>query len=197
MRLELSPSTQERLLAFVQLLEKWNQAYNLTAVRDIEQMVPKHLLDSLSVAPYLRGPQVLDVGTGAGLPGIPLALARPDLKFVLLDSNAKKLRFITQAIHDLGLPNVETVHTAVERYQPPQLFDTLVARAFAAIPDMLASSRHLLAPTGVFLAMKGVYPEEEIAAIGAGFKVREVVHLAVPELDAARHLVILEPISQS
>lgn len=193
LNIELDSAARAKLLQFLELLAHWNRAYNLTAVREIEQMLPRHVLDSLSVLPYLHGARVLDIGTGAGLPGIPLALARADLRFVLLDSNAKKIRFVTQAIHELGLTNVETVHGAVERYRPPALFDTLVARAVAAIPDMLQSCRHLCAPDGAILAMKGVFPREELAGVGAGFRVRDVVRLTVPGLDAARHLVILEP----
>lgn len=193
MGLSLAPEAPARLAAFLKTLERWNAAYNLTAVREIEQMVARHVLDSLSVLPYVRGPRVIDVGTGAGLPGIPLALARPELAFTLLDSNAKKIRFLTQAVHDLGLANVEVVHRAAEKYRPAAPFDTVVTRAFAALPDMLASVGRLCAPGGAVLAMKGVYPQEEIAAVGAGFRVREVVKLAVPGLDAARHLVILEP----
>lgn len=194
LQIELAPPTREKLLQFLELLERWNRAYNLTAVRDIEQMLPRHLLDSVSVLPYLHGTRVVDVGTGAGLPGIPLALARPDAQFVLLDSNAKKIRFVRQAVHDLDIKNVEAVHSAAARYQPSALFDTVVARALAAIPDMLSGCRHLCAPGGVILAMKGVFPQEELAAVEAGFKVRDVVRLTVPGLDAARHLVILEPV---
>ena len=193
MGIALAPPVRTALLQFLQLLEKWNATYNLTAVREIEQMVPRHLLDSLAVLPFVRGPRVLDVGTGAGLPGIPLALARPDLQFVLLDGNAKKLRFVTQAVHELGLKNVEVVRSAVEKYAPPTKFDTVIARAFAAIPDMLESSRHLCAPGGAVLAMKGVFPQEEIAGVGAGFTVTEVRELRVPGLDAARHVVVLQP----
>lgn len=193
--IELNGDTRAKLLQFLDLLAHWNRAYNLTAVREIEQMLPRHLLDSLSVLPYLRGPNVLDIGTGAGLPGIPLALARPDFQFMLLDSNIKKIRFVTQAIHDLGLRNVKTAHTSAEQYQPLLSFDTLIARAVAAIPDMLASCRHLCTPSSIVLAMKGVFPEEELAAIDSGFRVREVVRLTVPGLDAARHLAILEPVA--
>ncbi|HSW51993.1 MAG TPA: 16S rRNA (guanine(527)-N(7))-methyltransferase RsmG, partial [Sulfuricaulis sp.] len=166
--------------------------YNLTAVRDPEQMVPRHLLDSLSVLPYLQGPRVLDIGTGAGLPGIPLALARPDLEFTLLDSNAKKTRFATQALHELGLKNVAVVQERVEKFHPAEKFDTLIARAFASIPDMLAASRHLCAPHGRFLVMKGVFPQEELAAVTDGYRA-EVKALTIPGLDAARHMVILTP----
>ncbi len=194
MGLALAPPARARLLQFLQLLEKWNATYNLTAVREIEQMVPRHLLDSLAVLPFVRGPRVLDVGTGAGLPGIPLAIALPDFQFVLLDSNAKKLRFVTQAVHELGLTNVEVVQHAVEKYAPQAKFDTVIARALAAIPDMLQSSGHLCGPGGIVLAMKGVFPQEEIAGVAAGFRVREVQALTVPGLDAARHVVVLEPV---
>jgi 16S rRNA (guanine527-N7)-methyltransferase len=192
MGLDLAAPVRKKLLTFLELLEKWNRAYNLTAVRDPEQMVPRHLLDSLTVLPYLQGPRVLDIGTGAGLPGIPLALARPDLEFTLLDSNAKKTRFATQALHELGLKNVSVVQERVEKFHPETKFDTLIARAFASIPDMLAASRHLCAPRGRFLVMKGVFPQEELAAVTDGYR-SEVTALRIPGLDAARHLVILAP----
>ena len=192
MGMELATPVQEKLLAFLELLEKWNRSYNLTAVRDPEQMVPRHLLDSLTVLPYLQGPRVLDIGTGPGLPGIPLALARPDLEFVLLDSNAKKTRFATQAIHELGLKNVGIVQERVEKFHPEIKFDTLIARAFASIPDMLAASRHLCAARGRFLVMKGVFPQEELAAVTDGYRA-EVKALHIPGLDAARHVVVLTP----
>lgn len=176
---------------FVRLLAKWNAAYNLTAVRDPEEMVTRHLLDSLVLLPYLHGSRVLDIGTGPGLPGIPLAVARPDCAFTLLDANAKKTRFVTQAVGELGLKNVDVVQARVENYRPEQKFDTLVARAFSSIADMLTSAQHLCAPGGRFLAMKGVYPDEELAAIPADFAVSEVATLQVPGLDAARHLAII------
>ena len=190
MNLDLAVPEREKLLIFLELLEKWNRVYNLTAVRDPEQMVPRHLLDSLSVLPHLHGARVLDIGTGAGLPGIPLALARPDLEFTLLDSNAKKTRFATQAMHALGLKNITIVQERVEKFHPAAKFDTLIARAFASIPDMLAASRHLCAPHGRFLVMKGVFPQEELAAVIDGYQA-EVKALRIPGLDAARHLVIL------
>ncbi|MHB8622435.1 MAG: 16S rRNA (guanine(527)-N(7))-methyltransferase RsmG [Sulfuricaulis sp.] len=190
MHLNLAATEREKLLIFLELLEKWNRAYNLTAVRDPEQMVPRHLLDSLSALPHLQGARILDIGTGAGLPGIPLALARPDLGFTLLDSNAKKTRFITQAIHELGLKNIEIAQERVEKFHPPVKFDTLIARAFASIPDMLAASRHLCVSHGRFLVMKGVFPQEELAAVIDGYQA-EVKAQRIPGLDAARHLVIL------
>lgn len=190
--LALAPAAQEKLIAYVELLAKWNQAYNLTAVRDPGQMIARHLLDSLAILPVVRGPRVLDIGSGAGLPGIPLGLVRPDLKFVLLDSNAKKTRFIIQAVAELGLKNVEVVQARVEKYQPAAKFDTLIARAFAGIADMLSVSAPLCAPGGRWLAMKGVYPQEELSAIPPGYTI-ETQQLQVPGLDAARHVVIITP----
>ena len=192
MHLDLAPPIRQKLLMFLDFLKKWNQTYNLTAVRDPEQMIPRHLLDSLSVLPYLQGSRALDIGTGAGLPGLPLALARPDMNFTLLDSNAKKTRFVTQAVHELGLKNVYVEAARVEKFHPPEKFDTLLARAFASIPDMLAASQHLCAPLGRFLLMKGVFPQEELAAITNGYQT-EVKMLRIPGLDAERHLVILTP----
>lgn len=189
--LELAVEVQQKLLAFIDLLAKWNQTYNLTAVRDPEQMVARHLLDSLSILPHLDAPRALDIGTGAGLPGIPLALARPELGLTLLDSNSKKIRFITQAVHELGLNNVEVVHARVENFVPPERFPVLVARAFDAIPDMLARIRHLAVPGGRLFAMKGVYPRDEIAALGDRYPAPQVKTLKVPGLDAARHLIII------
>ncbi len=191
MDLSLGRPIQQKLVTFLRILDKWNRSYNLTAVRDPAQMVPRHLLDSLSVLPYVRGPRVLDVGTGAGLPGIPLALALPDLTFALLDSNAKKVRFLRHAVQELGMQNVEIVHARVEKFQPVQRFDTLIARAFAGIPDILASCRHLCDPGCRLLLMKGVYPQEELAAVSGPFKVKDVIPLKVPGLDAARHLIIV------
>jgi 16S rRNA (guanine527-N7)-methyltransferase len=188
--LDLPAAAEPKLLQYLRLLARWNQAYNLTAVRDPQEMVTRHLLDSLAVLPYLQGPRVLDVGTGAGLPGIPLAVARPDLTFTLLDANAKKTRFVTQAVGELGLKNVEVVQSRAENYRPPQKFDTLVSRAFASIADMLEFTRHLCAPHTRILAMKGVYPEEELAAVATAYAA-EVVALKVPGLQADRHLAIL------
>lgn len=189
----LAAEPRRRLLDFLRLLARWNDTYNLTAVRDPAQMVTRHLLDSLAILPHLRGPRVLDIGTGPGLPGIPLAIARPELSFTLLDAIAKKTQFVTQAIGELHLKNVEVLQTRVENYRPEQKFDTLVSRAFASMADMLVAARHLCGPHGRFLAMKGTYPEEEMAAIPGEFVVQEVVALQVPGLEAARHLVILVP----
>lgn len=190
--LALTPEVQEKLIAYIELLAKWNQAYNLTAVRDRQQMIARHLLDSLAILPWVRRPRVLDIGSGAGLPGIPLALARPDIQFVLLDSNAKKTRFLIQAVAELGLKNIEVVNSRAESYRPVTPFDTLIARAFAGIADMLSVSAPLCAPGGRWLAMKGVYPQQELAAIPPGYQA-ECRRLQVPGLDAERHVVIIAP----
>lgn len=199
MKIALVPAAQQTLLRFIQVLTKWNRVYNLTAVRDPHQMVARHILDSLAILPYVRGPRVLDVGSGAGLPGLPLAVARPEWQYVLLDANAKKLRFVTQALGELGIKNVETAHARIEKYRPREgggksggeSFDTIVARAFASLSELLASAGHLCTPQAQLLAMKGVYPEEELAVLPDSFKVQGVHRLQVPGLDAVRHLVII------
>ncbi len=199
MGLALPPPARAQLLEYLRLLAKWNRAYNLTGVQSLEEMIPRHLLDSLSILPYLRGARVLDIGTGAGLPGIPLAVAAPALDFTLLDANAKKIRFVRQAVHALRLANAHPVQARLEAFRPPEKFDTLIARAFAAIPDMLAQAAPLLrrpgaprAAAGCVLAMKGARVHEELAALPPAWRA-EVVPLAVPGLGAARYVVILEP----
>lgn len=191
--LPLDAEQQERLLAYLALLVKWNQAYNLTAIRHPLEMVTKHLLDSLAVLPHLHGARVLDVGSGAGLPGIPLAIAAPAREFTLLDSNGKKTRFLLQAKGELRLSNLSVVHSRLEQYRPGQLFDTVTARAFASLADMVAGTAHLLAPGGSLLAMKGEYPQDELDALPPGFAVREIIALTVPGLEAQRHLVRIAP----
>jgi 16S rRNA (guanine527-N7)-methyltransferase len=191
MALELAPAAQSQLLGYLQLLEKWNKHYNLTAVRDPEQMVPRHLLDSLAVLPFMRAPRALDVGTGPGLPGIALAIARPDMQFTLLDSNAKKITFVRQAVHELSLKNVEVAQARVEKLEPAQLFDTVTARAFSSLADLLPVAVPLCAPGGCVLAMKGIFPQEELSEVTGNYRM-EVKKLTVPGLDAARHLVIVE-----
>jgi 16S rRNA (guanine527-N7)-methyltransferase len=188
--LSLSRTSEQRaqLLAFLDLMQKWNRAYNLTAIRDLPTAVDLHLLDSLTVSPYLRGGRVLDVGTGAGLPGIPLAILSVDKAFTLLDSNAKKTRFVQQAVIELGLKNVDVVTARVEQYRPERGFDTVLARAFASLEDIVAATARLLAPEGRILAQKGVWPQEEIETLKDHAAVR-VHKLAIPGLNVDRHLV--------
>jgi 16S rRNA (guanine527-N7)-methyltransferase len=190
--LTLPAGGEAALLRYVELLERWNQAYNLTAVRDPAEMVSKHLLDSLAVLPFVTEGSVADVGTGAGLPGIPLAIARPELRFTLLDSNGKKTRFVTQAMGELKLANVQVVQARSEAYRPAAPFSLVLSRAFASLADFAKLAGGLAAPGGRLLAMKGSDPMEEIAALPAGFRVVAVHPLTVPGLGAERCLVEIE-----
>ena len=187
----VSTSARSSLLEYCELLIKWNKTFNLTSVDDPEQMISLHLLDSLAVLPFLPGGRVLDVGTGAGLPGIPLAIARPEQKFVLLDSNGKKTRFLVQASGQLGLENVEVVNQRVEQYQAHELFDVIISRAFSSLGQFLSACNHLLSPGGQFLAMKGKLPEDELHDLPDGFQLESSVELKIPGLDAERHLLML------
>ena len=188
--LPLSADQLARLEAYLALLAKWNQTYNLTAVREESRMVSYHLLDSLTLVPHLAGiHRLLDVGSGGGMPGIPAAIARPDLQVVLLDANHKKTTFLRQAVIELGLANVEVVTDRVEAYQPAERFDCITSRAFSELAEFVRLTRHLLAPGGAYLAMKGVYPYEEIALLPSDFRAEEVLPLKVLGLDAERHLV--------
>ena len=193
--LDCSLDVQQQLLDYVRLLDKWNRVYNLTAVRDPAEMVTRHLLDSLAVYPFVKGKWILDVGTGAGLPGIPLALLsaqlKPDRQFVLLDSNSKKTRFMQQALVELGLENVQVVHVRTEAFQPETRFDVVVSRAFASVADMLAGAGRHCSPSGEILAMKGADPVGELVDLDANFVVEQVHRLVVPGLDEERHLVRL------
>jgi 16S rRNA (guanine527-N7)-methyltransferase len=189
--LDLPSAAQDQLLAYLQLLHKWNRAYNLTAVRDPAQMVSRHLLDSLAVAPLLQGRYFADIGTGAGLPGIPLAIALPEARFTLVDSNGKKIRFVTQAVAELGLPNVEPLQQRVEEWQPPRRFDGVLSRAFASLADMVAACDHLLAPEGCFYALKGQYPTAELSDLPKHYTVSACHTLAVPGETGERHLVTI------
>ncbi len=185
-----APAQFARYLA---LIEKWNRVHNLTAVREPDQMVVLHLYDSLTLLPHLaQARTLLDVGSGAGLPGIPVAIACPQIAVTLLDSNHKKCAFLQQVKAELGLANVQVVCERVERWKPGVRFDVVVSRAFSDLPDFVSQAAHLVAPGGRLLAMKGVYPFEEIARIPATHRVTDVVELSVPKLEAKRHLVFVE-----
>lgn len=188
--LALDDAAIARLLAYVELLERWNAAYNLTAVRDPAEMVTRHLLDSLAIAPHVRGATLADLGSGAGLPGIPLAIAAPEREMLLVDSNGKKARFLREAVRRLGLERVRVAESRVENLAGA--FECITARAFASLAEMLAAGGHLLAHDGIWLAMKGRIDRDELDAIPAGFRVEKIVALDVPGLDAERHLVILK-----
>ena len=190
--LSLGREGRNKLLQYLALLEKWNQVYNLTAIRGGEKMVDGHLLDCLAVIPYLTGTRLLDIGSGAGFPGIPVAVARPDIQVVLLDSNHKKAAFLRQAVTELQLKNATVVCERVEAWRAAEKFDCIISRAFAEIAEFIALTRHLLAPGGVLAAMKGVYPFEEIERLPPDFRLRQVHAFAVPGLEAERHLVLIE-----
>lgn len=190
--LNLPEPVHQQLLTYVHLLAKWSRVYNLTAIREVEQMIPRHVLDCLTVLPYLRGTRILDVGSGAGLPGLILAMVCPQQQWVLLDGNAKKTRFIQQAAFVLQLKNVEVIHVKIERFQSPHLFDTIICRAFASLRVFYHQTIKWCAPTGCLLAMKGIYPQAELAEM-SGINVQiESIPLKVPQLQAERHLVILQ-----
>lgn len=188
---DLPAGAVDQFVKFIQLLDKWNAVYNLTSVRDQAQMVSRHILDSVIVHPFLNGEQVLDVGCGAGLPGIPLAIINPDRQFTLLDSNQKKTRFVQQAISELHLDNCKAVNDRVELYQAEKRFDTVTARAYSSIENLIEGVSHLLADNATILAMKGIYPVAEMENVPEAFKVDKVEVLNVPGLDAERHLIVL------
>jgi 16S rRNA (guanine527-N7)-methyltransferase len=187
--LQSPDSLVPKLLQYIQLLIKWNKAINLTAISDPERIITHHLLDSLAIAPYLKGSYVLDVGTGAGLPGIPLALAFPDYQFVLLDSQGKKIRFLTQVISELDLKNVSAVQARAENYTSTQCFDTILTRAVGSINDMISTTQHLVCSDGQLLLMKGRYPEAELAEVNRSDKEITIYPISVPQLDEQRHVV--------
>jgi len=199
MSVTLNDGQIEKLLSYVREFEKWNKAYNLSAVRDIRQMVARHLLDSLSVVPWFTGnknysaTRVIDVGTGGGLPGIPLAIMFPEKQFTLLDSNGKKTRFLFQVKTLLGLTNVTVENRRVEEFQPEQKFSAVISRAFASLQDMTDGCTHLLDKDGIFLAMKGLFPQDELAPIADEISLIESVKLLVAETDGERHLLVLQP----
>jgi len=190
--LALQASQRKQLLTYLHLLAKWNEVYNLTAIRDAHEMLSHHLLDALSIVPHVSGPRVLDVGSGAGLPGIPVAVTRPDCEVTLLDSSQKKTAFLQQVVIELELSNAAVRSTRVETWQTHERFDVITSRAFSELAEFVGQAQHLLAARGVFAAMKGAYPEAEIERLPHGFRVRAVKRLAVPGLAAERHLVLVE-----
>ena len=185
----LDSSGAEALLKLVDALELGNAQFNLTAIRDRSSMLRKHVLDSLTVQPYLRGNRVADIGTGAGFPGLPLAIVNPERRFTLVEATGKKARFTEQTAVQLGLDNVQVVHERAENYRPFELFDTVMARALSSVADFAAYAGHLCTPDGRLLAMKGKRPDEEISALPKSFRVLAVHRLKVPGLDDERHLV--------
>ncbi len=207
MFVSLTGEQTEKLLAYIREFEKWNKAYNLSAVRDIQQMVARHLLDSLSVVPWFNAhkdsiakqsgekifplTRIIDVGTGGGLPGIPLAIMFPEKQFTLLDSNGKKTRFLFHVKTLLGLTNVTVENRRVEEFAPQEKFDGIISRAFASLQDMTEGCANLIKPDGIFLAMKGLYPEDELTPINDKIELLETIKLAVAETDGERHLLIL------
>ncbi|BCG11457.1 16S rRNA (guanine(527)-N(7))-methyltransferase RsmG [Buttiauxella agrestis] len=189
----LPENQKQQLVGYVELLHKWNKAYNLTSVRHPDEMLVRHILDSIVVEPHLQGSRFIDVGTGPGLPGIPLAIVRPDSHFTLLDSLGKRVRFLRQVQHELHLENITPVQSRVEEFPAEPPFDGVISRAFASMTDMVTWCKHLPADNGRFYALKGQRPDEEIAALPAEFSVEEVIRLQVPELDGERHLVMIKP----
>ncbi|MDB9969906.1 16S rRNA (guanine(527)-N(7))-methyltransferase RsmG [Porticoccaceae bacterium] len=191
MEVEYSSEQRDMLLAYLQLLMTWNKAYNLTAIRDPGEMIRLHLLDSLAVLPHISGKRLIDVGTGAGLPGIPLAIMCPERDFTLLDSNGKKTRFLFQARCDLGLSNLKEINSRVENHQPEVPYDAVLSRAFTSVADMVKKCSHLLSPEGLFLAMKGKFPQSELSEVGKDYKVDASHTLQVPGVDGERHLIVI------
>lgn len=189
LNLSITERQQQQLLRFIKLIEKWNKAYNLTAVRDPLEMVSLHLLDSLAILPQVKSPRIADIGTGAGLPGIPLAICMPECHFTLIDSNAKKTRFVQQVVLELPLKNVDIIHGRVELLRPDVLFSSVISRAFASMGDILKLTGHLLADEGVLLAMKGQISEQELSALSTEYS---VIPLVVPGIDAGRCLICME-----
>ena len=192
MQIELSAEQQQKLLDYVALLLKWNSTYNLTALRQEDQMLSHHVLDSLTLLPYLDGiNNLIDVGSGGGMPGIPTAICRPDIQITLLDSNSKKTSFLSQAVIELGLSNVKVITGRVEAAEGIQ-FDAITSRAFAELRDFVTLTPQLLRDNGRWLAMKGVHPNEEIAQLPEDVHVTQVDKLSVPSLEAERHMVIIQ-----
>ncbi|HGC0661322.1 TPA: 16S rRNA (guanine(527)-N(7))-methyltransferase RsmG [Escherichia coli] len=190
--ISLTDHQKNQLIAYVNMLHKWNKAYNLTSVRDPNEMLVRHILDSIVVAPYLQGERFIDVGTRPGLPGIPLSIVRPEAHFTLLDSLGKRVRFLRQVQHELKLENIEPVQSRVEEFPSEPPFDGVISRAFASLNDMVSWCHHLPGEQGRFYALKGQMPEDEIALLPEEYQVESVVKLQVPALDGERHLVVIK-----
>lgn len=195
--ISLSDQQKAQLVGYVELLHKWNKAYNLTSVRDPQQMMIRHIMDSIVVEPHLEGSRFIDVGTGPGLPGVPLAIVRPDAHFTLLDSLGKRIRFLKQVQHELKLSNITPVQSRVEDFPAEPPFDGVISRAFASLNDMLQWCHHLPAQHGRFYALKGVVPDAELEKLPEGFSIHQIVKLNVPQLEGERHLVIINPFNKS
>jgi len=191
-QLQLTDEKIDKLIRYLELIRSWNRVFNLTSITDPREMIYLHLIDSLQVAPYLQGQHYLDVGSGAGLPGIPLAILNPQHTWVLVDKNSKKTRFLTQVIAELALPQVKAIHSRSEDFAPSQGFDSILSRAFGTLKELVDTTTHLLAPNGQILAMKGKVPKEELAALPENIT-SEIVRLVVNGWDIERHLIILKP----
>jgi 16S rRNA (guanine527-N7)-methyltransferase len=194
MRLALPSAALDQLASYLDLLAKWNRVYNLTAIQDEAKLVSHHVLDSLAVVNHLPDGNVLDVGSGAGLPGIPIAISCPGRAVTLLDSNHKKGSFLKQAVVELGIATTRVVTERVEAYRPSELFKIVISRAFSDLADFVKLAGQLCASDGVMIAMKGLYPNDEIAQLPSSWKVEKTLRLKIPQLDASRHLVFLRPI---
>lgn len=189
----LEDATIERLLAYIQMFDKWNKTYNLSAVRDIDAMISRHLLDSLAILPFVEGQRLIDVGTGGGLPGIPMAICHPEREVHLLDSNGKKTRFLFQVKTLMQLDNVQVHNCRVESFQPEERFDGVMSRAFASLEDMTTGCRHLLKENGRFWAMKGIYPTDELKPLAKHYIVANSHALTIPGEEGERHLLEIRP----
>jgi 16S rRNA (guanine527-N7)-methyltransferase len=188
-QLQVSPQQIAQLVGFVNLIHKWNKTYNLTSVRDPKQMVIKHIMDSIIVAPHLTEQQYIDVGTGPGLPGIPLSIMHPEKSFILLDSLGKRVRFMKQVAYELKLSNIHPVQSRVEDFKSEVPIDAVLSRAFASLKDMLHWCQHLVDSAGTFVALKGQLPQQEIDELPEGFEIKEIIRLAIPDLTGERHLI--------
>ncbi len=190
-QLTINEQAQQKLIEYLKLLQRWNKVFNLTTITDPREMVYKHLIDSLLMQPFLHGAQLLDVGSGAGLPGIPLAIVNPNLHWTLLDKNNKKTRFMTQAVAELKLTNVAIVNERSEDFQPELKFDTILSRAYGTIAMFLTTTQHLLAPNGTFVAMKGKYPQDELIDIPPHYTVEKTVPIEIKGITVDRCVVVL------